>query len=179
MTTPTHDESIISLRRARVAQLKLRQLSSREIALALAQGDRDGNNRIVSPQTGKPYDHKVILADLKILQEEWKKDRLQDTDTHIDRQFAEINEVKRAGWAQSNPKLVLEGLDREMKLLGTSKPLEINFNFNLDVVVMLAAAIERRGESPSDWFLALLQEMSDAENEETVANYDSINTNTD
>lgn len=162
MTTPTTDPTIIEMRRARVAQLKLRGLSSREIALALARGDAQGAGRIVNPHTGQPYTHPVILSDLKVLQGEWRKERLQDTDTHVDRQYTEIQEIKRAAWATSDPELALKALDREMKLLGTAKAQELNihFNFDINVVVQLAQVIEARGENPSDWFMELLQEFA-------------------
>lgn len=170
-------QDLIERRRELVAQLRLRQLTCREIADTLAQ-PRDGRPPLLNPATGKPFTHVTIKNDLDFIRKEWQERRAAAADEHIDRQFAEITEVKRAGWATANPKLVLEGIDREMKLLGTSKPLEINFNFNIDVVVMLAAAIERRGESPADWFLAMLQEMSDAENEQAVSNYDTTYTDT-
>lgn len=156
MSTPTHDQNHIALRRARVAQLKARCLSSREIAIALAQGE----NPILSPQTGRPYDQKTILADLAVLQQEWREARLVDTEVHIDRQFAEIQEIKRAAWAARNPELALKAIDREMKLLGTSKALEFNFNFDVNIVMQLAEIIESRGESASQWFMEMLQEFA-------------------
>lgn len=166
MTTPTHDQSIIEMRRARVAQLKLRGLSSREIALALAKGDSNGNGRIVNPSTGEAYNHKVILADLKVLQEEWRKDRLIDTEIHIDRQMAEINEIKRAAWAMQDPKLALEALDREMKLLGTAKPMQFNITFNVEIVQRLMVLVEARGEVFDQWLMEMVQEFESADGED-------------
>lgn len=168
---------IAEMRRELVEQLRIRGLTVREIAAALAQPS-NGRPPLINPDTGNPYTYVTIKNDLDAIRKEWQKRRAVAVDEHTDRQFAEIMEVKRAGWATGNPKLVLEGVDREMKLLGTSKPLEINFNFNLDVVVLLAAAIERRGESPADWFLAMLQEMADDENEQIAANYDSPHSDT-
>ena len=168
MTTPTHDPDLIAQRRARVAQLKLRALSSREIALALARGDANGNGRIVNPHTGQPYQHATILADLKFLQNEWKEERVVNTDTHVDRQFMEMQEIKRTGWATAKPELVLSTLREEMNLLGTKKPQEVNINFNFDVeiVMRLAAMIEAKGENPNQWFSEMLQDFMDADSEE-------------
>lgn len=169
---------IAEMRRELVEQLRVRGLTIREIAAALAT-PRDGRPPLLNPETGKPFTHVTIKNDLDIIRKGWQERRAAAMDEHADRELAEISEVKRAGWATGNPKLVLEGIDREFKLLGTAKPLEINFNFNIDVVVLLAAAIERRGESPSEWFLAMLQEMADDENErQQVANYDDAHPDT-
>jgi len=163
MTTPANNTNLISMRRARVAQLKLRGLSSREIALALANGDANGQGRIISAQTGQPFDHATILNDLKVLEQEWREARLKDTETHVDRQFAEINEIKRAAWAKSDPKLALEAIDREMRLLGTGKPLEFKFTFDINIVMQLVALIEQRGEDVNQWLMELVQEFYAAE----------------
>lgn len=175
MTTPTSDQSIIDMRRARVSQLKLRGLSSREIALALANGDKDGNGRIVSPRTGRPYDHMTILADLKVLRAEWKEERLMNTDAHADRQLAEIQEIKRAGWAKNDPELALKGIDREIKILGTAKPLEININFSIEIVARLATLIEAHGENPDQWFHEMIQDFEQADSEEVQTAQEIIN----
>lgn len=175
MPKPATDPTIIDMRRARVAQLKLRGLSSREITLALAKGDNKGNGKILNPNNGNPYDHVTILRDLEVLRGEWRQERLQNTDTHIDRQFTEIQEVKRAAWATSDPKLALEALDREMKLLGTMKPTQINFTFDVEVVMRLVEVIELRGENPTTFFMEMIQEFMDADSEEVQAAEKIIN----
>ena len=154
LTTAKRDN--MEQRRARVAQLRLRGLSSREIALALAQG----NPPILSPTTGRPYEHAVILSDLEALKLEWQASRGEATDKHIDRQFAEMQEIKRAGWAGKDPELALKALRDEMSLLGTKKAQELNINVHIMVTVdLLIKAIEKRGESASTWFEEMLQEM--------------------
>lgn len=131
MTAPTATQDNIEQRRARVAQLRLRGLSSREICNALAQGDHP----IISPRTGRPYDHVVILSDLEALKAEWQASRGEATDKHIDRQFAEQQEIKRAGWAGKDYELVRKTLRDEMDLLGTKKPQELNINVNITIIV--------------------------------------------
>ena len=178
MSNPTpHDQNIIAMRRARVSQLKLRGLTTREIAIALAQGDANGNGRIVNPKTGLPYDQAQIVRDLEALNGEWQEQRLQNTETHASRQLAEINEIKRAAWANHDPKLALEALDREMKLLGTAKPTEFKFNFDVGIIMQLVEVIEARGENASDWFMGLLQEFANAdmsgETDDTLVIYDA------
>lgn len=159
MTAPTATQDNIEQRRARVAQLRLRGLSSREITLALAQGD----NPIISKRTGQPFAHTVILSDLDALKLEWQASRGENTNTHIDRQFAEQQEIKRAGWAAKDPELVRKTLRDEMDLLGTKKALEVNITVNVNIIVQLIEAIEARGENASDWFLEMLQEFADAD----------------
>lgn len=168
MTTPPHDPNIIAMRRARVAQLKLRALSSREIALALARGDVNGNGRIINPKTGNPYTHDTILEDLKFLQAEWKEQRIDNTDTHIDRQFMELQEIKRAQWSVNEPEGVRKALRDEMDLLGTkaAQKFEFEFKFDVEIVMLLAEAIEKRGENPTQWFKEMLQDFLEADSEE-------------
>jgi hypothetical protein len=157
MTAPTAKQDNMEQRRAKVAQLRLRLLSSREICQALAQSG------IVNPHTGQPYDHKVILSDLAVLKREWKEQRTEVIDEHIDRQFMEQQEIKRAGWSGKDYELVRKTLRDEMELLGTKKAQEVNLNVNINVVIKLIEAIEARGENASDWFLEMLQEMADAD----------------
>lgn len=154
MAAPTAKRDNIEQRRERVAQLRLRGLSSREIARALATGDHP----IVSATTGRPYEHAVILSDLEALKAEWQASRGESTDKHIDRQFAEMQEIKRAAWANRDPELALKALEKEMKLLGTAKDKD-GLTININIVAQLIQAIEKRGESAADWFEEMLQEM--------------------
>lgn len=130
----------VEARRERVAQLNLRGLSSREIAKALAQGE----NPIVNPSTGQPYDQKTILADLNVLKGEWKMLRGAAIDDHIDREYMEIIEIKKTAWAKKDPELVLKAIDREMKLLGTAKDKDgtvINNYFGVIEQILTLAAM--------------------------------------
>lgn len=153
------NEAIVAIRRERVSQLVIRQLTVREIADALA-GDKNGNGRIVNPDTGEPYSHVTIAADIKALKREWAEKRDVNMDEHINRQYAELSEVKRAGWAGKDPDLVRKTIRDEMDLLGTKKPQEINLTVNIELVIRLVEAIEARGESASQWFEEMLQEMA-------------------
>jgi hypothetical protein len=145
----------IALRRERVSQLRLRGLSAREIARALAQGD----NRIVNPGTGMPYDHKTILSDLEALKEEWHEARIVNTDTHVDRQFAEMQEIKRAGWASKDPELALKALRDEMSLLGTKKPQELNINVNIEIIYRIIELAESMNMNASEVFETALRRL--------------------
>lgn len=164
MTLSTANKDAIELRRERVAQLRLRGLSSREIALALAQGDKNGKGRMLNPETGEPYTHTTIQNDLKALKDQWRESAGVATDEHQARQLAEIQEIKRMAWQQQNGNLALQALDREMKLTGTMKQTGgINLNINIDLITKLERAVEARGLRLSDVVEQMLQDMQHAE----------------
>lgn len=159
MTAPTSTQDNIEQRRERVAQLKLRGLSSREICRALAQGDHP----IISPRTGKPFDHMVILSDIEALKLEWKASRGEAFDTHIDRQFTEINEIKKAAWAAKDPELALKALDREMKLLGTAKEKTGDtYNVYFTMVEQIVMLANMRGDDPEVIFAGVVKRLQRA-----------------
>ena len=149
-------------RRERVAQLRLRGLSAREISRALAKGDKDGNGRIVNPGTGQPYDHKTILSDLEALKEEWRQSRNVNTEIHIDRQFSELQEIKKAGWAGLDPELARKALRDEMDLLGTKKPQEIVLKIDINIVYRIIELAEALDLNASEIFEATLRRLDAA-----------------
>lgn len=145
MTLNAINKDIIERRREMVSQLRLRGLSTREIANALA----NGNPPLLNPETGRPYGHVIIASDLKALKVEWQERRSANMDEHIDRQFMEIQEIKRAGWAAKDPELALKGLREEMGLLGTKKDKDgTTINIYFDVVMQIIALAEARGDDP-------------------------------
>jgi len=156
------NDAIIAMRRERVSQLVIRQLTVREIAEALGKGD----NRLVNPENGQPYTHVTIAADIKALKKEWAEKRDVNMDEHAARQLAEMSEVKRAGWAAKDPDLVRKTIKDEMDLLGTKAAQELNINVNIMVTVeLLIKAIEARGESASQYFEDTLREFQLADSE--------------
>ena len=160
MALSTADKDTIELRREQVAHLRLKGLSAREIADRLSKGP----NRLLNPETNKPYTHTTILDDLKALKKTWMKSANTATGEHVARQLAEIQEIKRLAWRQKDGDLALKAVEKEMKLLGTMKqPDGININFNMDVVIQLAQIIEARGDKASEVFEALLQEFQRAD----------------
>lgn len=153
MTLNRSKQDNVEQRREMVSQLRLRMLSMREICVAL---ERSG---IISPITGRAYDVATIKRDIDALKEEWRESRNVNTDIHVDRQFAEMQEIKRAGWAAKDPELALKALDKEMKLLGTAKDKDgLTININMQIVSQLVQAIEARGESASEYFEETLRE---------------------
>jgi hypothetical protein len=152
------NRDIIEMRRERVAQLRARQLSCREIAQALGAGD----NPLLNPETGRPYGYAIIASDLKALKKEWAERRNAVIDEHIDRQFFEIEQIKRAGWAAKEPELALKALDREMKLLGTAKPQEFTLKVDINIVYQIIELAEAQGLKASDLFEGMLRRLQHA-----------------
>jgi hypothetical protein len=103
MTLNTSDEEVIAARRHKVAQLRLRGATQRELALSI--GCSLG----------------TINGDLTALRQEWRAAAAADTTEHIAAVLAELREVRRAAWAQMGGKglpIVLQALKQECALLG-------------------------------------------------------------
>lgn len=118
MALNASDEAIIAERRERVARLRLRGLSQREIASVLATGD----NPCVNPETGGAWSLGTINSDLKALQSQWQREAKKAISTHKARQLAEIGEARRGAWALNDIQAVLRSIGLEMTLLGTEAP---------------------------------------------------------
>lgn len=156
MALSTAKKDSVELRRERVAHLRLQGMSAREIADALAKG----RHKLVNPLTNKPYSHTTILDDLDVLKITWRESANIATDEHAARQFAELQEIKRLAWSQKDGDLALKAIDKEMKLLGTmQQPDGIHIAINIELVAQLVEAIEARGESASQIFEEMLQEL--------------------
>lgn len=142
MTKPksTARDDLTILRRERVASLVARGLTQREITAALAKPIADGGIR--NPDTLEPFDLATINRDLQAIRKENRERTAEAIDTHQARQYAEIQEIKRAAWASKNPQLALAALEKEMKLLGTLRQPD-GININLLVVVQRFEQVAR------------------------------------
>jgi len=112
---------IIAARRERVAQLRLRGLTMREIVAALPRGD----NPMLNPETGQPFSLGCIAGDLKELSKQWQANAERDITEHKSEQLAELAEVKRAAWAAKHLETVLRALQQEAKILGIEAPTKV------------------------------------------------------
>lgn len=148
---------IVDQRREMVAHFRLRQMSMREIAAALVE------KGIVNPETNKAYDVATIKRDIDAIDLAFKDSANIQTSEHATRQFAEIQEIKRAAWVANDPELALKALDREMKLLGTMKQPE-TININITMVNQLVQLVESRGERFEEWLAFMIQDFLNAEN---------------
>lgn len=153
---PTLTKPDITLqRRKAVSQLRLRGQSLDSIYLALAHGGKEGAGRIINPDTGRPFTRQCIADDLKKLRKQATIDVQQNVDEHKSRQFAEIQEIKRAAWSSKSPSLALQAINLEMKLLGTNEPIKINIQ--MEVITQLVDAIEANGKDASTVFNDMLR----------------------
>ncbi len=162
MALSTAYKDAMEIRRERVARLRLRGMTEREITDVLANGDKDGQGRLHNPETNKPYSNITIHNDLQALKAQWRESSNAATDEHISRQYAEIQELKRLAWAQKDGDLALKSLSLEMKLLGTMKQPD-GITINVQLVNQLFQMIERRGDSAEEWVVAMIREYELAE----------------
>jgi hypothetical protein len=142
-------------RREIVAHLRVRGMTEREIAEALA---KPGANQILNPLNGQPYTRQTIHSDIALLRRKWQANAAQNTNKHQARQLAEIQEIKRQAFLDRDGLLALRAIDREMKLLGTAVPERIEIKVNIEVVTRAWEAIEKAGRNPVDVFNRLAQE---------------------
>lgn len=154
-------QDIVLLRRERVAQLRARGLTQREITAALAKPPDSGGLR--NPDTNAPYDLSTINGDIKALRKDWQARAAEITSAHRADQLAEIAQLKREAWLAKKYDLVLRALEREAKLLGTDAPQKnININVPEDVLQALLDRLEAAGMSATDVFNGLIAELDSA-----------------
>lgn len=150
MAEPTVD-LIREKRRAAVGQLLARGFKQREIAERLAEMDEK------NPETGEAWTVMTISNDIKAIRAEWRKTANRSVEEHRARQLAELEELKRAGWAGDNHTLVLSALQHEAKLTDTSAPIRIN----LDLVSDLWDALAKQGRDPESVLRAMLKKLTE------------------
>jgi len=122
---------VIAARRQRVAALKLRGLSSREIQAELA----DSEKGLVNPETGAAWSYRTIGYDLAALRKQWEKEAAKDIAEHKARELAELGEHRKSAWAEKELGEVRLGLALEMKLLGTQEPERREHSGEIEVTV--------------------------------------------
>jgi hypothetical protein len=118
MALNASQDAIIAERRERVAHLRLRGFSQREIVVAL----------------GDQWSLGTINSDIKALEAAWRKEAKRAIDHHKARELAELQEAKRQAWHDNDLPSLLRAVSLEMDLLGTEAPKrQDSLNFDLDV----------------------------------------------
>lgn len=112
-------DAIAARRREMVGQLLCRRMTRREIVDALAAAGEK------NPLTDAPWELATIHRDAAALERQWRAAAGKKAAVWKARQLAEIEEVKREAWARGKLDIVLAAIDREMKITGTSAPLEV------------------------------------------------------
>ena len=116
-------------RRERVASLRLRGLTEREIVAALEQ------QGFHNPETGKGYDLATICRDLQALKKQWMDNAAADIAQHKAQQIAELRELTRRNWAKDDLPEVRQCLALAARILGTPAPEKHQIGVTLDDVL--------------------------------------------
>lgn len=113
MTKNTPQADVATARRERVASLRARGFTQREIVKALA------DEKFTNPETGEAWGLATICRDLKQLRKRQQKVADLETEQHMSRQIADVLELKRVAWKTGDLKSVAKAIELEMKLTGT------------------------------------------------------------
>jgi hypothetical protein len=137
---------LIEARRERVAALRLRGLTEREIVAALEQ------QGFINNETGKAYTQGSIHSDLKALQKQWLANAAQDIAVHKANQIAEIHELRRRNWAKDDLPEVRNCLILEAKILGTPAPEKLQVSGQIAFAKLTNEQLQRlvNGEPATD-----------------------------
>jgi DNA-binding transcriptional MerR regulator len=113
----SNDSQNVLARREVVARLRIRGMSVRAIAEALATNDppfvgTDGN----------PLSKTTVANDLVALREQWRTEAAATIADHQAEQLATLREVQREAWKKQDLDTVLKSHDRIAKLLGSDAP---------------------------------------------------------
>lgn len=117
-------KDVMHYRRRRVAALRLRGMTEREIHHALAEGgapDED-DEPILNPETGRPYSATTVHNDLVAVREAWRRGAADDIAVLKGRELAELRRARVRAWEADDMGEVRRNIETEMKLLGTAAP---------------------------------------------------------
>ena len=120
---------LIAARRERVASLRLRGLTEREIVAALEQ------QNFINPETGKAYSTGCIAKDILALQKQWLANAARDISEHKSEQLAELRELSRRNWAKDDLAEVRACLTLAARILGTPAPEKHQIGVTIDDVL--------------------------------------------
>ncbi|GEM_PF-5495108 len=125
-------QDVMALRRERVATLRNRLLSEREIYVAMSTPNSPFFMLNPNPKDGedpKPYSAGTIHNDLVYLREQSIKNATEEYESYKAMQLAEIREARKAyGWAKNDWKAIAKFLELEMRLTGTMDAGSMTFN---------------------------------------------------
>jgi len=128
--------AVMELRRERVARLLLRNLTQREIVLALAE---DENYRVLNPQTGAPFSLGTINKDIQTLKQVWQTRAFRTYDEYLSENLAKLDEVERQAWATGNLPVVLAVIEKRSRLIGLDAPqkVEVESRWQNEVIELI------------------------------------------
>lgn len=124
LNTTTSEQHVINYRREMVAQLALRNASTRQIAEALSE-------RVQNPKTGKPFTWVTIASDLQALDEQWQASAVAAISQHKAVIFARLEEIYRVAMAGKDYTTALNALKQERELMGLDAPIKTDNTHHL------------------------------------------------
>lgn len=147
------NDSIIIQRREMVAQLLLRKLTQREIALELA---RKG---IVNPTDGAPFSAATINQDVKALKKQWQASALATVSEWKAQLLAELEELKRAAYAKTQLNTVRAIIADQRAMLGIDAPTRFSIEGGVELATInqMIKALQEIGEDPSASFNGIIE----------------------
>jgi hypothetical protein len=111
--------NLIHVRRHKVAALRLRGMTEREVHAKLSEDpEKDG---LRNPQTNNPYSIGTIHNDCVAIQEMWRQEMIADLQIHRAREVAELREARRSAWQADDLGEVRLNISLEADLLGTKE----------------------------------------------------------
>jgi len=118
VTGLTAADDILMARREWVARFRLRGMTIREIAHALADLDPP----IINVESGEAWSHQAINEDLMAMRSEWRANAERDTAEWFTEQLAENAEARRECWDRRDMPTLARFTDQHIKLTGTAAP---------------------------------------------------------
>lgn len=145
------------LLKRRIASLLTRRLEMFEIVQLLASPTIPGppdvygnptevrnSSYMVNPKTGNPYGKTTIYRLKDELVAEWKRRDAAKMDDMFGEIIASLEELERRGFAQSDYQLVLDVINKKMKIVGAAAPVKLDVNLSaVDWDTLPAEALER------------------------------------
>lgn len=131
------EDLIINERRVMVSSLMARGLSQHAIVTALAA------QKVVNPETNKPYDLTTIHRDTKAVKAEWHERATQSVQDWKNEQVAQIQELMRQAYAKNKLEVVRGCIDLLVKLTGTAEAEKIDLSVRPTKTYLIV--------SPEDW----------------------------
>jgi len=119
----------IANRREAVASLRLRGAKLAEIQELLKEMGIVNHSR-----KGAAWSIGVISEDIAAARKQWLANAADDVKEHYSRVLAELQEVKKAGWARGDLVVVLRALSQECKIFGFNSPLKLDIRVGSDAM---------------------------------------------
>lgn len=125
MSLNTSWEYVVENRRRKVARLRIRGLTMRQIVQALADS---GNPEDRNPKTGAPWSLKTIKTDIDAVIEAARAEAVKDISEHKARLLDELEELKRIAWSKERYSEIRQIVADMRAMLGTDSPKVIVFD---------------------------------------------------